>query len=63
MYYAWIMRGLCVDDVRTMHGLRVYCAWITRALLWMEYAWIMYGLCMDYAWIVHGLCMDYAWIM
>ena len=31
--------------------------------LWLDYAWIILGLCLDYAWIMLGLCLDYAWIM
>ena len=30
--------------------------------LFVDYVWVMYGLCMDYLWICYWICMDYLWI-
>ena len=56
MEYVWIMtgHGLCMDYVCMKR------VWI----MWMMYAQIVYGLCMDYARVMYGLwryglCMEY----
>jgi len=67
MDYAWIMKGLCKDDVWIMGGLCIDDVRITTGLR-MDFVWIMHGLFMYYvritygiyARIIEGVCMHYS---
>jgi hypothetical protein len=48
VWFAWLLRGFCVDS-----------AWVLRWFC-VRSAWVLHGFRVGLAWILHGTCVGYA---